>query len=154
VVSTLRPVGVENYFKFAIEADALSIDELLELRLMLEVPAARLAAERATDEQITRIKRLMLDIESSGTRLDARLPADVALHDAIAEMSGNRFIHGILHSLSSALSAERRAGGELQQAMGSAHRDSDESHARLVAAIEARDLDAAAAAAEVIVRAA
>lgn len=154
MVSSLRPVGVENYFKFAIEADALSIDELLELRLLLEVPAARLAAERATPAQITRIKRLLLDLQESGTRLDARVPADIALHDAVAELSGNRFLHAILYSLSSAMSEERRAGGELQQAMGSTHHDSDESHARLVAAIEAHDLDAAADAASVIVEAA
>lgn len=151
VVSGLRPIAVQNYFTIALEADALSLEELLELRLLLEVPAARLAAERATREDITKVKRLLLDLEQSGTELDARVPADIELHDAIAELSGNRFVHGILHSLSHALSEERRRGGELRQAGGSNHADSDESHQRLVAAIEAGDPDAAEAAARAIV---
>ena len=151
IVSGLRPIGVQNYFKIAIEADALSVEELLELRLLLEAPAARLAAQRATKDEITTMKRLLLDLEQSGTRLDERVPADIELHDAIARASGNRFVHGILHSLSHALTEERRAGGELRQAMGSDHADSNQAHARLIAAIEARDLDEAEAAAHAIV---
>jgi GntR family transcriptional repressor for pyruvate dehydrogenase complex len=151
IVSGLRPIGVQNYFTIALEADALSMEELLELRLMLEVPAARLAAERATRDDIATMKRLLLDLEQTGTALDARVPADIALHDAITEASGNRFVHGILHSLSHALSEERRRGGELRQAEGSDHADSDASHHALVAAIEARDPDAAEFAARAIV---
>lgn len=151
VVSSLRPVGVENYFKFAIEADAVSVEELLELRLLLEVPAARLAAERATQEEITAIKRLIVEVQAAGTHLDSRVPADIELHDAIAKASGNRFVHGILHSLSHTLSAERRAGGEIRQAMGSFHEDSNALHEELVRAIAAREPDSAAEAARVIV---
>lgn len=151
IVSGLRPIGVENYFKIAIEADALSVEELLELRLLLEVPAARLAAQRATTDEISAMKRLLLDLEQTGTRLDDRVPADIELHDAVARSSGNRFLYGILHSLSHAMSVERRAGGELRQAMGSDHADSNEAHSRLVAAIEARDVASAEAAAAAIV---
>lgn len=151
VVSGFRPVAVENYFKIALDADALSIEELIELRLILEVPAARLAAERATGEDIAEMKRLVSDLDRSGTHLDERVPADIALHDAVARASGNRFVHGILHSLSHALATERRAGGELAQAAGSDHADSSDLHAQLVTAIDKRDPDAAEAVARVIV---
>ncbi|MGC5198346.1 FadR/GntR family transcriptional regulator, partial [Aphanothece microscopica] len=109
---------------------------------------------RATPEQISRLKRLLLDLEDSGTQLDQRVPADIALHSAIAEMSGNTFLHGILQSMTSVLSEERRYGGEIRQAMGSVHADSDHRHEDLVSAIEHHDEVAAEEAARGIVLAA
>lgn len=139
VVSQLRPVAVEDYFRFAVEAGQGTIDDLMELRLLLEVRVAGLAASRATDEDIARIRQLLDEVTDSGTDLARRAPADVALHDAIASASRNSFFQAILEALSQVLTEERRQGGELVQAGGSNHDESDYQHERLVQAIEARD---------------
>lgn len=151
VVSELRPVAVEDYFRFAVEAGQGTIDDLMELRLLLEVRVAGLAASRATDEDIARIRQLLAEVIDSGTDLERRAPADVALHDAIARASRNSFFQAILEALSQVLTEERRRGGELMQAVGSNHGESDYQHELLVDAIVARDPVRASAAARYII---
>lgn len=151
VVSELTPVAMEDYFKFAVQADLGSNEELLELRLLLEVRVAGLAAARATDEDIATMRALLRELKDTGTDLARRVPADLALHDAIAGASRNRFFQAILEALSQAMAEERRRGGEITQAAGSTHDDTNRQHEALVEAIAARDPDRAAEAARVIV---
>jgi len=78
---------------FRIESDGLaSIEDvinIMELRLAIEVEAAALAAERATDEQKTAIDRALKTIDDALTRGDAAVTEDFEFHRAIAEATGN-----------------------------------------------------------------
>lgn len=151
-VGDFHPVAVENYFKFAVDADGESIGELMDLRLALEPVAARLAARHATEEERTEMRRLLDELESTGTDLERRVPADLALHDLLARASHNRFIHGILSALDRTLTEERRRGAELVASTGRDHADSDTQHAALVLAVAGGDADAAEAHARAIVQ--
>ncbi len=79
---------------------ALQVD-LLEFRHMLEGEAASLAAQRATDADISRIDAIVADLEHSyaDDDLDASIAHDVAFHQAIAEASHNVLIGHLTASL-------------------------------------------------------
>lgn len=68
--------------------------ELLQSREVIEVGAARLAAENATEQQLDQmweqITRLSISVEKGETQ--DYIQADIAFHRLIAESSGNRFI--------------------------------------------------------------
>lgn len=72
-------------------AEAISLDELLEARQLLEVPAARLAAERRTKEDIELLKKA-LD-EEQAPKSGIKYQAHRRFHVVLLEASGNRLLH-------------------------------------------------------------
>lgn len=73
---------------------AHELAEIVEMRLILEVPAARLAAERGTTEER---KRLGANCSAFRDRVSAddtqgTLSSDAAIHELIASMSRNSFL--------------------------------------------------------------
>jgi DNA-binding FadR family transcriptional regulator len=65
----------------------VTIDELIESREALEVPAARLAALRRDDDHLERLKR-SLQIRQHDASVDARY----AFHQIILDASGNQLL--------------------------------------------------------------
>ena len=74
---------------------AHDIEEIIGIRLALEPPAARLAAEQATDEQHAAIRAALDAMAAAAGRGDdaAFWPADRALHDLLLRASG-KLAHG------------------------------------------------------------
>jgi GntR family transcriptional regulator, transcriptional repressor for pyruvate dehydrogenase complex len=73
-----------------LSAQNIQIDELLETRMLLEVPLAGLAAQRATDDDVARIRELLKGVEQNEDDAAAVLDLDKRLHQLIAEVAGNR----------------------------------------------------------------
>ena len=75
--------------------------DLLEFRQMLESQAASLAADRATDVDISRLDAVYSALEAvyASDDLSACIDADVAFHQAIAEASHNVLIGHLTSSL-------------------------------------------------------
>lgn len=138
-VSGLRPVAVEDYFRLAVDANEEAIDDLLELRLAMETKAAGLAAIRATTEEITELRKIMTELAAAEDDLTRRVELDMAFHDTIARASRNRFFKAILDALAEALTAERHRGGQLTEAAGLTHAETNTQHQALLLALEARD---------------
>ncbi|WP_283137107.1 FadR/GntR family transcriptional regulator [Rhizohabitans arisaemae] len=138
-VSSLRPVAVEDYFRLAVDVDQDAIDELLELRLAIETKAAGLAATRSTVEEIAELRIIMAQLSEAEDDLTRRVELDMAFHDKIAHASRNRFFQSILDALAEALTAERHRGGELTEAAGLTHAETNTQHQALLLALEARD---------------
>jgi GntR family transcriptional repressor for pyruvate dehydrogenase complex len=135
VVRELEPIAVGNYMRFLLDADANAIDELMDLRALLEGRAARLSAERATPPEVAAMRRAVRTIADAGDDLAVRVPADLDLHDLIARVCGNRFIHGMLTAMAEILAEERRRGAEITQSAGIGHLETDNQHSALVEAI-------------------
>ena len=111
-----------------------------ELRHAIEPMAAVLAAQSATPEGIARVKaayQRMLDAE---TGRDEPLEADTAFHIAILEASNNPFYAQLGDMVSIALKTSIRFTNRVKGA------SSLEEHRAVLAAIEARDPEAARAA--------
>jgi GntR family transcriptional repressor for pyruvate dehydrogenase complex len=75
-------------------------EDVLELRRVIEVEAAALAAGKITEEEKDELKSLMRHLEEAENEQESS-KADMALHYAIAKMSGNYLILILLNTISS-----------------------------------------------------
>jgi GntR family transcriptional regulator, transcriptional repressor for pyruvate dehydrogenase complex len=71
-------------------ADAVDLDELLEARMLVEIPLAGLAAQRATAEHVRRLTELLAQAREAGADSERFSALDRELHRAITEAAGNR----------------------------------------------------------------
>jgi GntR family transcriptional regulator, transcriptional repressor for pyruvate dehydrogenase complex len=79
--------------------------DLVEVREYLEVVTARLAAERATDDDIARLRETVDAMRAAGDDVDAFVKADLAFHFEAARIAANTVLQDILHSIQSLLTA-------------------------------------------------
>lgn len=86
----VEPVRNRGYR--VLEPDEQDLDEISELRLMLEVPAMRKLAERGDDRRLAPLTRTVEAIESAAAEGDLAgfLLADRRFHLALLELAGNR----------------------------------------------------------------
>jgi GntR family transcriptional regulator, galactonate operon transcriptional repressor len=115
----------ENWNDFApevIEArrDLQTVDEflvhLLELRRIIEVEAAGLAAQRAEEQDISTMASLVGAMEEVGDDVAAFARLDVGFHDAILAATGNRPLRSLLRSIEPALLTARQVSLATRQA--------------------------------------
>lgn len=138
-LSRLEAVGLVTKRHFAGYCSAPQItrpqlDQLYELRLLLEPYAARCAAQRMTDAELGRVASLAHGMQPGGTRNSYGRFADQdsELHDLIALGSGNQLIREALSRLHTHLHIFRlRFHSEVTT-------EAYAEHERLVAALLAR----------------
>ena len=73
-----------------LEAHSIDFDELIETRLLLEVPLAGLAAQRADDRDLEALEALLEELEASSGDLDRVEEIDARVHRLVADIGGNR----------------------------------------------------------------
>jgi DNA-binding GntR family transcriptional regulator len=137
--------------------DVRDLEEIFQLRLLLEVPAAGRAARRITDAALERLRG---EIDAMGKAVEKNdfidfLDHDVAFHEIVIEQTGNRRQRDMVRNLRD---ATRSLGGT--QLLQDATRPQDRSafglpqnladvlreHVPILLALEARDPQAAASA--------
>lgn len=124
------------------------LQQLNETRLSIEPDAAALAAQRATKEQMQALRRLQTHLENAPDNA-AAIRADIAMHHAIADASGNLIYRLILDSLAELGMASRlRTIGRLGKQTAIEH------HEAILTAIERHDPVAASEAMRMHIRAA
>ena len=84
-----------------------SLLHLLEARRPIESEIARLAAERATPEQIEQLEQENLRLRQASS-LDERVEADVQFHRLLAESAGNPVFGLLLETIAGLLRESRR----------------------------------------------
>src|SRR5215211_2613041 len=112
-----------------------SFEHMFETRLILEVGAVGLAAERATGEQLARMSEEIADMFAALNDPQEFLVHDVAFHRAVAAASGNPTLATLVDMVSAILYERRRA------TIGRAHdfHEAVELHRRIYRAIRARN---------------
>lgn len=81
-----------QFFRFAVSENDHGLADANELRKVIEPQAAVLAARRGTASDRARLTQAISAIENSVGRPDAFTDADIAFHEAIAAMTGNRLL--------------------------------------------------------------
>jgi len=81
--------GADPALAELVRLDRGSLQELAEMRLILEVWAARRAAVHATAEQIREIRRILDEMERVDHQDATKAQLDVAFHMAVANASGS-----------------------------------------------------------------
>ncbi|MFM0036949.1 FadR/GntR family transcriptional regulator [Paraburkholderia strydomiana] len=115
------------------------IEDLMELRLIIEPNAARLAAKRATPEDRIAVRRSFKAMERAVAGQGEYVPADLAFHGAILAACHNQFVQ----QMQNALSAILRTSFELSSEIEGGPARSLPMHEALCVAIEQGDPQAA-----------
>lgn len=96
----------------------LTLEQIYEIRLPIEVSCAGYAAERATEEQVQKLRDLIAVMPQKIEDKNAWCETDFAFHLAVAEASGNTFFVTILspfHNLFLKLFADGYAKGDVER---------------------------------------
>lgn len=119
--------------------DEADLDEIGELRLMVEVPGTRLVVERATDEELATLERVVADLQTTAEESDLAgfLLADRQFHLGLMEMTGNRRLVRLVEQLRD----QTRLIGLKELAQERRLTDSAREHRELLEALRARDAD-------------
>jgi DNA-binding FadR family transcriptional regulator len=127
--------------------------DVAEVRLLLEREGARLAAIRATTQQRDQLRRALVD-RSAADDPSAYTKADLALHNLLLEASGNALLAELYRGTGGVEDAHRdlNPGGQDFRTLLTAMADIDAAHVDVVDAVIAGDPEAAADAAERMVR--
>jgi GntR family transcriptional repressor for pyruvate dehydrogenase complex len=143
-ITNLDAEALLGPLQFFLSLGDVNIRELYDARSLIESDVARRAAVNMSESQLDALEAIL--VVQRGTLADARAfrVSDFAFHEAIWEGCGNAFLRRIGESLNVlGLEFRKRASetkGVLEQSLADHH--------RLVAALRARDADAAARAAE------
>lgn len=122
---------------------ARDFENLYQIRLLLELPAIRIAAEIASPEQITLLKDLVLRGESALLSKDRTKfeQVDLDLHESLTACSNNPYLTRITRSNHEKLQTIRKVITANTHIGEHSHME----HIGIVAAIETRDSDRAEA---------
>ena len=89
-------------WRFAGAFDPKLIEDLVDLRRIIEPAAAELAALRATAPQIESLNATLAEM-GDDSKVDAHIAADLRFHLGILEAAGNELLLGLRHSIEGAL---------------------------------------------------
>lgn len=121
--------------------DERDLDEISELRLLLEPAAMRQVVERATDEQLADMEAVVATIEERAEAADVAgfLVADRAFHLGLLELLGNRRLVRLVAQLRD----QTRLVGIAELAREGNLMASAREHRDILAALRTREADAA-----------
>lgn len=119
--------------------DEDDLDEISQLRLMLEVPSMRIVAERASHEDLRALRDVVEQIEATAEAADVAgfLLADRAFHLRMLELTGNRRLVGLVARLRD----QTRIVGITELARKGNLTKSAAEHRDILDALDARDAD-------------
>lgn len=119
--------------------DPLFFEQALELRRMIEPAAARVAAQRATEEQIAALYAACEGMAAAGDDLDAFMQPDLRFHGLLLEACGNE----LLEHMNEIFTAVLRTIFAYSSSSSRSYPRAARRHLAIAKAIEARDPDAA-----------
>ncbi|MDL2210378.1 FadR family transcriptional regulator [Desulfovibrio sp. OttesenSCG-928-O18] len=118
-----------------------ALDEVIEARIFVEEKTARLAAERATDEEKQDIAALLEEMERCVTRPDRFAPLDTRFHQCIASCAHNPILQEFYTIIGDLMRAQHVEIARMPQVSRLSH----ELHVALFQHIEHGNADGAAA---------
>lgn len=145
-VREMNSLPLVNFFHLAVTPDQASLREAVELRKGLEIQSMLLATERATEEDIAELERLMGLLKEHRADLEKWVPVHVAFHLALVKAAHNRFYTFLQDALQETI---ERTNHQILAAHPK--RDPDKAyknHKLLFDAIKSRDVEKARAAIE------
>jgi GntR family transcriptional repressor for pyruvate dehydrogenase complex len=119
------------------------VADLLETRRLLESFLIRRVAQRATPDDVARLRGLLAQMENAVRDPEAYLEADLGFHMGVAEVAGNRVLVRIMRAIQAPMKWQIFQSNIRHMSRVGHLEISFETHVRLVAAIEQHDTAAA-----------
>ncbi len=139
IVQDLSPESIVTPLATMLTRRRAMVEELMDVRAIVEPPLARRAALHATDEDLARLRAVVLRQERRLRAGQLATDEDAEFHAIIAHAAGNRVMLSVLDVLMDLL-AETRS--RALQGRGRTER-SARAHRRILRALERRDPSAA-----------
>jgi DNA-binding FadR family transcriptional regulator len=133
---------MRDFLELLLRREGVSLAELLEVRSLLEVEVAGLAAKRAVAADFAAMARTLRIMEAQLERPEGYVEADVEFHQLLIRAAHNRLLTTMTHPITDLLRASRIASF---RGLEHTSRTLNEHHA-ILEAIKQRDCDAARAA--------
>ncbi|HHP50800.1 MAG TPA: GntR family transcriptional regulator [Moorella mulderi] len=126
---------------FVADLSMKDIADLFEVRAALESLAAALACERATEEELEEMERLLMEIGKGveEENLEYTIEVDTKFHEVLYQASRNALLVKIINNLQEKIQTYRTTSLSMPGRMAEAL----EEHRRLLEAIAAREVDLA-----------
>ncbi|WP_269583294.1 FadR/GntR family transcriptional regulator [Roseibium sp. Sym1] len=108
--AVVKPISERETFRVDIHSLGKSgnLADLFELRGLLEIEAAGLAAVRRTSLDIEEMCKAIAELDGDFQFDERRLEADAAFHRAVGKAAGNAYLYGIICYISSRLKETTR----------------------------------------------
>jgi len=148
VVRGVDSSPLRDFFDVALRADSRGLWDLFELRKLVEVQIAELAARRATQVDVDRCEEALHRLEAAAESFtpESYVIADIDFHQAVANAAGNRMLCLLLEGLREPLRKARTRSWQGRIRVGHEVQDQLAMHRRVLAAIKRHQPTAAAAA--------
>jgi len=146
-IREMDPAVLAQFFAYAAATSQINAHQILELRRVIEMQAAALAAVNGTDEELDRIREAGKHLHEYPISHPRWIALDFELHIAIADAVHNPLFQIIIRALRAPLEESMRVGIESQVSL---HTESQivTLHDRIVEAVCNRDAAAASKAVE------
>ena len=127
--------SLSDAISMMLETGAVTLDELLDARVLLEVPLAGLAAYQPDEETLSQLRESLEAAAADPDDIEVMAAADATIHTTIAAAAGNRMVQALTNWIFEVLQPSLIE--VLQPAI--VHSAVLEQHEALVAAIEKGD---------------
>ncbi|CAM1643715.1 GntR [Bartonella apis] len=138
----IKPNNPADFLKLDFHS-GMEPSHVIELRRVMEVAAARFAAQRRMDDDIARLNREISILENAGNDLDQRVEADMRFHQAIAVASGNPLFVLVLEKLHETMTDFLKLAHGNTSKVAGAFQAAEKEHRAIVEAILNGDKDKA-----------
>ena len=108
-VTAMSPQDLSDSFGLFVRASDVSARNIIEVRELLEVKVAELAAERAKPEHLAKMKQAMEEMDKNIESVEDFIRGDFDFHMALAEATQNDIFVALIGSLVDELQDVRRA---------------------------------------------
>jgi GntR family transcriptional repressor for pyruvate dehydrogenase complex len=125
--------------------NGVALDDLVDLRCVLESAAVRRAAGRRDPELLADARRALVDMNGGKVGVEEFDDADVRFHVALARASGNEAMHLVMTALRGAAARHLLEALRARRDPERAQRRLVREHEAILEAVEGGDADAAAA---------
>ncbi|OEU85128.1 GntR family transcriptional regulator [Streptomyces abyssalis] len=103
VIAAMPDAGLTQFLRLHIALAHFPLDDVVEARAVLERSSARLAAERAKEEDLARMREQLDRMDAVGLPREVFNDCDTDFHVAIAEAAGNRLVADLTVSVRNAV---------------------------------------------------
>jgi GntR family transcriptional repressor for pyruvate dehydrogenase complex len=138
-ITSLEPKQLISHLDVVLSTDGVALVQLFEARRVIEAGDVRLAASRASEDELAEIGRFVTDMAGAIDDADRFRDLDIAFHLAICAAAHNFLLLQFMTVVSTLGRVSRERTGGRRSVREAALRD----HRRLLAGLVARDPDEA-----------